>query len=514
MTKYVIAILVLVAVLAGVLLYIGDDARIVISSTAETGILAFAPWQPTWQGFIVICLLGLLTLFALWSLTSWLVRLPSRMKSGLGLRRRTQALDAMEEALIAGAEGDSAKARKKAERARSLISSAALGQMISAHAAEASGDSEEAIAQYSAMLENEKTYATGQRGLAQQLLAIGNVHGAIDHAGKAYNENKNARWAFDILFQAQLQDRRWSDAAETITRAEARKHIQKDPARRRRAVLLTAEADRLSDNGETQPALEQAILALKDSAGFAPASALAAKLCRDSGDDKRAAVLLEKAWTHGPHPALSLAYQDLLRGIDGRKRAKRLANFIKSNPHHRESQILSAEEALLNGDAVKAWGALSPLIQGETVSARLCALAAKIEGALHNAADARVWLERAASAPAEADWSDMDPEGDAFDYTDQDWRRLVFSYGEKGELIHPRFEAGSSRLSVSAKLSDNNTAGAIDGHNINEKGDIAPPRQSDDPGVGDIKTSEALDKDDLAERLDSLLDESNKPFKS
>jgi len=71
-------------------------------------------------------------------------------------------------------------------------------------------------------------------------------------------------------------------------------------------------------------------------------------------------------------------------------------------------------------------------------------------------------MERAATAPAEADWSDLDPEGEAFDYMDQDWRRLVFSFGEKGELIHPRYEQAS--------------------------------------GLGDVDT------DDLAGRLDSLMD--------
>ena len=63
--------------------------------------------------------------------------------------------------------------------------------MVSAQAAEACGDNEEAIAQYKAMLDSERTVATGQRGLAQQLLARGDLSGAIDHASRAYAENKN-----------------------------------------------------------------------------------------------------------------------------------------------------------------------------------------------------------------------------------------------------------------------------------------------------------------------------------
>jgi len=113
--------------------------------------------QISWRITIVALTLGLIVLFALWAFLGFLIRLPGRVKSGVGLRRRTQALEAMEEALIAGTQGDSAKARKKAEKARNLISSPALGRMISAQAAEASGDNIEAIAQYTAMLDDQKT---------------------------------------------------------------------------------------------------------------------------------------------------------------------------------------------------------------------------------------------------------------------------------------------------------------------------------------------------------------------
>ena len=104
---------------------------------------------------------------------------------------------------------------------------------------------------------------------------------------------------------------------------------------------------------------------------------------------------------------------------------------------------------------------------------------------------ARLQLRRAATAPRDADWSDLDPSGDSFDYSPQDWRRLVFSFGDTGELIHPRFEAGAPRRNPVAALktqpSDENTLGA--------------GRQPDDPGP--ILTDS--DPNDLAERLDSLL---------
>ena len=499
MTKYVIAILIFLAALAGILLYIGNDPELVLTSTAEEGFLKFETIKLSWQMAIGLVVFGTVALIAVWSLLGWLWRLPGRVKSGVGLRRRNQALDAMEEALIAGAEGDVNKARKKAERARALIGSEDLGRMVSAQAAEACGDNEEAIAQYQAMLTSEKTLATGQRGLAQQLLGAGDLPGAIEHAQRGYAENKNARWAFDVLFQAQTADGQWMEAAQTLQTGEKRKHIDKEAARRRRAVLLTAEADRLSDAGQTDAAMDIAVDAAQAMPEFAPATALAAQLLSDKGGTKKAASLIEKAWAKAPHPALSLAYRDLYKDETGKARTKHIRSLVKTNPAHRESILLEIEEALAAGDAVTAWSALSPMVNDGEPSARLCTLAAQAETMLKNPQDARIWLERATTAPAEPDWSDLDPEGEAFDYSDQDWRRLVFSYGERGELIHPRYERGAARRApVPLNLETHPAATEVE-VDIRELGEV--PRQPDDPGASKI-----IDTDDLADRLDSLLD--------
>jgi len=498
MTKYVIAILIFLAALAGLLLYVGNDPQLVLTSTAESGFLQFDPLKLSWQLVIGLVTAAIVALIAIWSFIGWLWRLPKRVKSGVGLRRRNQALDAMEDALIAGAEGDASKARKKAEKARNLIGSEDLGRIVSAQAAEACGDSEEAIAQYKAMLTSERTLATGQRGLAQQLLGAGDLPGAIELASRAYGENKNARWAFDILFQAQVADHQWGEALETLEIGEKRKHIDKDVARRRRAVLLTAQADRLSDSGQTDAAMDMAVTAAQDAPAFSPAVGLAAKLLGQRGGTKKASQLIEKAWAKAPHPALSLAYRDIHAGDSEKARAKHLRNLTKTNPSHRESILLNVEDLLSSGDAVTAWSTLSPLVNKETPSARLCTLAAKAETLLKNPQDARVWMERAATAPAEPDWSDLDPEGDAFDYTNQDWRRLIFTYGDKGELIHPRYERGAARrapLKIDIETPSSPKA------DTDASSDDISNQALDNSGV-----NKGQDTDDLAERLDSLLD--------
>jgi len=296
MTKYVIAILTFLALLAGVLLWVGDDNMLTISSSATSGLFAFSTLEVSWQFAVLAAVVGTVLMIGLWSIFLWLWRLPRRVKSGVGLRRRNRALDAMEEALLAGAEGDVKKARKKAEVARSLIGSTELGRVISALSAEAAGDSDVAVEHYEAMLGSDKTRATGQRGLAQNMLATGNIPGAIEQSREAFTANPDARWAFDTLFKAEVANHQWAKAEETLGLGEGRKHLEKNVARRRRAVLKTAEADRLHDDGNYAPALELAVKAAGLAPEFAPATALAAKLYKLQGEPKAASKLIEKSW--------------------------------------------------------------------------------------------------------------------------------------------------------------------------------------------------------------------------
>ncbi|MEP3655227.1 MAG: heme biosynthesis HemY N-terminal domain-containing protein [Litorimonas sp.] len=494
MTKYLIAVLGFIVALLLLLFWVGGDVFLTLKSSATSGILAFGEISFSWQAVIVAGVFGTLGLIGLWSLFLWLWRLPRRVKSGVGLRRRNRALDAMEEALLAGAEGDVKKARKKAEVARNLIGSTELGRVISALSAEAAGDSDVAVEHYQAMLESEKTRATGQRGLAQNMLATGDLPGAIEQSREAYIANPEARWAFDTLFKAEVANHQWLDAEETLDTGEQRKHVEKIAARRRRAVLNTAEADRLHDAGNYGQALELAVKASGLAPEFAPAAALASKLYKIQGDHKAASKLIEKCWGHAAHPALSLSFLDLLDGESNKTRDKRLAALVKQAPDHRETKILLAEDHLRRGDAVQAWAILSPLLRKEEApSSRLCLLAAQSEERLNNPTDARLWLQRAATAPREADWSDLDPSGESFDYTPQDWRRLVFSFGDTGELIHPRFDSRAPlRLPGVNDLREP--------EDVIEEEVLEPVTQPDDPGAAPVEGK------DLAERLDSLLD--------
>ena len=517
MMKFVIAILVFVAALAGILLYVGEAPGLTIQSIgAVDGFKSKLNFegQVSWQAIIVITTIFTIVLLAFWSFLSWLWNLPTRLRTGHGLRRGARALDAVEEALLAGADGDADKARKKATKAQSLIKSSTLGHLIRAQTAESADDLGEAITHYTALLDNDRTKTIAEKGLVRLSMAGGNLEEVVSRAGEAFSQDKPAKWAFDPLFRARVMNGDWHEAIDVLATAVKGGFIDKVAARRRRAVLMTAEAQRimrtegLNDSGIAESTKDMAVKVAQESPDFAPGVALAAQILSERNEVKSAAKVIEKAWAKAPHPALSLAYRDLFHEASDEEKSKRYGNLIKQNPNHRESTILQVETALEKGDYVQAWSLLNHLVS-YLPTARLCALAARAEDGLSNSADARMWLERGLSAPSEADWSDLDPEGSGFNYTVRDWQRLVFTFGETGELIHPRLETGAARKKVKTTTDE---APQDETPQDETPQDEAPQDETTQDATlaeqADL-SEELVPEDNLAARLDSLLDDSD-----
>jgi len=492
MARRLILPLILLVVLAGLLAYVGGQRGILFE---------FLPEQPTTGDFISLqaAIVGgaaiILSIVALSALVFWVRRLPNRMLKGMGRRRGEQGLDAVEQALLAIESGDGAKALKRAKKASDLLDRPSLTALISAKAAEIGGEYDDAHTHYTELKNNPDTEAAGLHGLARLAENRGDHVASIEMAKTSFENSKSPMWSFDLLYTSQVALNDWEGALKTLATAEKRKILGKKEIRRRRSVLLSAYAHTLEAADQQSGALEQAKRAAELSPGFAPGVALAARLLDQDKQTKKAAQIIEKAWAKSPHPALALAYRDLWQGETAINITTKINTLIKTNADHRESKILAAEQALSNSDGVTALSALDGLLQGEDTSARLCTLAAQAENMLGNAVDAKTWQHRAVSAPIEADWSDLDPDGIAFNYTDADWQRLSLSYGENGTLIHPRYEA-HKRCRIVAEF-----APAPQEENGLQAEDAPSP---DNPGVDETAT----DSQDLSERLDKLLDDS------
>ena len=419
----------------------------VLASAGEAGraTIVWLGWRVDLSATnLVLIVLGLaLIAMLIWRLLLWVIEAPGRAAVRRVETRRRQAIDVLTRGFLATAAGDGPEARKLAARAAELASETpGLVRVLAAQAAEVSGDVNAAQSAYSAMLGFSEMRLAGHRGLMNLALARGDRVEAGRNAEQAYALGRTAPWAWRALLEARLEGGDWQAGRDLVKGALDRKLISPLVAERGRAALLAASAAQMEtalDPKVRAHATDFALEAAKLQPGFAPGVVMAARLLSAGGKGPRAAQMIEAAWKSAPHPALWLAYRDLQTSETPRSRASRLAALAAMNAGARESRILAVEAALIAGDIPGARSGAQTL-EGEILTARLAGLFARVAFAGGAPDEARMWLARGSGAPSESDWADLDPEGRAFAYRPSDWARLVVSFAETGELVHPRHE--------------------------------------------------------------------------
>lgn len=455
---------VFLAIQPGQIAYTGGPTQVTVKPAAAAA-------------FLLLITIGLMFL---WGLIGWIWALPNTMKRNQAEVARKRGLESLGLALAAVDSGEVSEARRQAQKALGYLPDASSAKLLAAKAAVAAGDGATGERLFGELTDSAGYNVAARRGLAELALGRGNGASAISHAEAALLSSKKSPWPAEFLFQRRVVTADWDGALAALDDGEKRGLVGAKTAARRRAVVLTASAHHAERMTEKAAALELAQRAVKIAPGFAPAAVMSARLQSISGKAWQAAGTLESAWEANPHPALALAYKDLKSGEDPNARGRWLDGLIRLNPGHRESRILAVEQALTANDAVAAIAALEPLL-AERPTSRILALRAAAAKASGDDAGAREWLAKGGNAAREADWSDLDPDGSAFDYEDGDWARLIESYGERGVLVHPRLERSDAERLVAPELASLTQAASsgAEGGDLVASGPILP----DDPGL-------------------------------
>lgn len=353
--------------------------------------------------------IGLAILFT--AIIAVLTRLMVMLLSGPGAlgrwsasRRTRRGHEALSRGLVAAAAGDVIEARRLAKKAEALLGTPPLSLLLTAQAAQLDGDEVAQDDAYHAMLTHPETEFLGLRGLFMKAMRQNQNDEAMRLAERAHALKPRAAWAANALFDLKSALHEWGDAKAVLENSARAKLIDPAVARRRRAVLLTAEALDAEARGESERALKLALDALDLSPALAPAAALAAHKLALTGRSWRAQDIIEAAWAQTPHPDLAAAYAAIKPAESADARARRLIGLAHLKRDHFESRMLEAEQAVNLAQWAEARRVLSPLARG-FASARVCALMAEIEqGQRHDAAGAHAWLARAVRAPHDAEW--------------------------------------------------------------------------------------------------------------
>jgi len=319
-------------------------------------------------------------------------------------RRHKKGQIALADGMLAVAAGDAGGAKKLAARANRLLKEEPLKLLLGAQAAQLEGDEATAEAYFAEMLSSQDTAFLGLRGLFVQAMRHEDIELAYSYAKQADQLRPGTSWVLTALFDIETRHNDWAAARLTLDRMAKAKQLSGDIVRRRRAVLMAAQARDLETEDPTR-ALKLANDAVKLVPGLIPAAVTASRLLAQSGRMWKAASIVETAWSQSPHPELAVIYERLKSDTSSDARARRVMGLSEQNPSHEESQILIAAQQISLGN----WGAArTALVEAARhfPSARVCTLMAEIErGENGESFEAREWLSRAARAPRSAQWT-------------------------------------------------------------------------------------------------------------
>ncbi len=225
-------------------------------------------------------LVAVAVLVFVWSIVRAIVRSPIVLAKRRRERRGARAYEAISHGLIAVGSGDIDAARKLSADANRLAPGEPLTLLLSAQAAQLSGDRDGAERAFRAMAGRADTKALGLHGLFIEAHRRDDHESARAHAEEAAPTAPTLGWAGRAVLEARCRDGDWASALALLERH--RGALDKASYRRQRAVLLTARALAAEEPTATPPRPPRS-KPDKLAPTLVPAAALAARLLAEGG---------------------------------------------------------------------------------------------------------------------------------------------------------------------------------------------------------------------------------------
>ena len=318
--------------------------------------------------------------------------------------RERKGYEALSEGMMALASGEGHLAMTKAARADKYLQQPQLTNLLTAQAAEMTGDRRKAEETYKKLLTDNKTRFVGVRGIMKQKLADGDTDTALALAKKAFALKPKHKETQDVLLRLQAETSDWAGARKTLGAKLKSGSLPRDVHKRRDAVLALSEARDILDEGKTIEARETAIEANRLSPDLIPAAIMAAQGYVGEGNARYATRVLTKTWNTHPHPDLAAAFAEIAPDETAQERLKRFTSLTKTTANHPETKMLLAELNIAAEDFPSAKRALGDLVETNPTARVLTLMAAIERGQGSDDSVVRGWLTRALTAPRGPQW--------------------------------------------------------------------------------------------------------------
>lgn len=321
--------------------------------------------------------------------------------------RRERGYKALTQGMVAVAAGDAQEARRQARKAENLLAEPPLTMLLSAQAAQLSGDEKAASKFFERMAARKDTKYLGIHGMLNQAIQEGDKDVALELAEQANELNPKTDNVSKTLFELQVQSGNWEEAEDTVRKAVKDKHLDSDSGRRRRAVILYQRSIEAEGDGKLSDALSFARKANNLIPGFVPAAVRTSRLLQGAGKRRKAASVIEEIWVANPHPQLADVMEELSSGAGAQEKMRNVEKLATYNKDHAESHLAIAKSAL----AAEMWQEAREHLEAvanstDIPSARVCRYMAELEeGENSDVVTSREWLKKAAVAEPDSAWN-------------------------------------------------------------------------------------------------------------
>lgn len=353
---------------------------------------------------VIALVVGAVVVMMAIGFVKWLIASPTIAGRVLRRRRAQRGQEAIERGIVAIGAGDRRAAERHAAEAERLAPDAPLTLLLRAQAAQLAGDRGGAEQAFRAMVAKPATRVLGLRGLYVEAQRRADPVAARAIAEEAAKASQTAAWAGQAVLEHQTGAGDWDGALASIERQYAARVIDKDQAKRLKAVLLTAKAVQAEDR-DPAAARTLAMEAHGLAPSLVPAAAIAGRLLAADGDTRKASKVIEATWKIAPHPDLAEAYAHARSGDSRLDALKRVHYLARLTPSHPEGLMAVARAAIDAGEFAAAHTALGELTAAAPTQ-RACLLMAELvakESGDHGRA--REWMARALRAARDPVWT-------------------------------------------------------------------------------------------------------------
>lgn len=320
---------------------------------------------------------------------------------------RERGYKALSQGLIAIAAGDVSAAEKLGKKAQKLLPDQGATLVLTAQAADLKGDRKAAQKALSQMMTHDDTKLLALRGLMGQAMREGDRDAAHAYVLEAHQMNSKSQWVLDALFILSCEMGHWGAALDALRTQQRSGQIDGPAYRRRRAVVLAAQARQVSEDGDDAAAIGLAQASFRIAPDLSDNAARLVSLLQESGQKRKARATLDQAMKSFPHPDLVALDRDMTRDEKPANRVKRLEKLLSGqmigDSARVEALLARADAAIAAGLKGQAAELLTSLPNADRTARawRLLEGLARAEG---NTDQAREAVLQAAAAPADPQW--------------------------------------------------------------------------------------------------------------